>query len=47
MNEKPTEEMIFEYIIYHTNEDWPMDQTVGDFYKKVNEWHNHKKEVEK
>lgn len=33
--EKPTEEQIARYIADHTNEDWPMEQTIRDFYDKV------------
>lgn len=41
MVEKPTEEEILEYIFTHTTEDFPMDQTLDDFYKKVKEWAKH------
>lgn len=35
---KPTEKEIWNYIATHTNEDFPIDQTLEDFYKKVKEW---------
>ena len=35
---KPTDQLILEYILTHTNEDFPMDQTLEDFYKKVEDW---------
>lgn len=35
MLNKPTEEQIFRYVIDHRNEDFPMDQTLEEFYEKV------------
>lgn len=32
---KPTEKQIMRYVFDHTNEDWPLDQTMDDFYEKV------------
>ncbi len=32
---KPTDEQIIRYIADHTNEDFPMDQTLEQFYEKV------------
>ena len=34
----PSEEDVWNYIKYHTNEDWPMDQTLQDFNDKVVEF---------
>lgn len=34
----PDEQMIFEYVMTHQNEDFPMDQTLEEFYAKVLEW---------
>ena len=34
-NRQPTEEQIMRYIMDHTNEDFPMDQTLKQFYEKV------------
>ncbi|MBQ6628005.1 MAG: hypothetical protein IJH65_04235 [Methanobrevibacter sp.] len=38
MSVKVTDEEIMEYVITHVMEDFPMDQTLEDFYKKVREW---------
>lgn len=35
---KPTKEQIMVYILDHTNEDFPMCQTLEDFYNKVIEY---------
>ena len=35
MKIKPTQEQIMRYIFDHTGEDFPMDQTLNDFYDKV------------
>lgn len=32
---KPTEEQIMRYVFDHRTEDFPMDQTLEDFYQKV------------
>lgn len=37
--DKPTDKMIIQYILTHSSEDYLMDQTLDDFYKKVNEWY--------
>ena len=39
--EMPTEKEIMDYIFIHRTEDFPMDQTLEDFYKKVKEWAKH------
>lgn len=31
-------EQFIDYIIAHRTDDWPMDQTLEDFRKKVEEW---------
>ena len=38
MKIKPTSEQIMRYIADHTNEDFPMDQTLDEFYNKVLEY---------
>lgn len=35
---KPTEEQVWRYIIDHAHEDFPLDQTLEDFYQKVIEY---------
>lgn len=35
---KPTEEQIWRYVVDHRGEDFPMDQTLADFYEKVIEY---------
>lgn len=38
MKTSPTNEQIMMYILDHRNEDFPMDQTLEDFYEKVLEY---------
>jgi len=33
-----TEEQILNYILINRTEDFPMEQTLEDFYRKVREW---------
>ena len=43
---KVTPEDIFRYIIDHRTEDFPMDQTLTQFYKKVEDYSKLLKEQE-
>ena len=31
-------EMIVDYIVTHTSEDWPLDQSTDEFMNKVKKW---------
>ena len=33
-----TEKEVMEYVLIHRGEDFPMDQTLDDFYRQVREW---------
>lgn len=33
-----TEKEVTTYILTHSTEDFPMDQTLDDFYRKVKDW---------
>lgn len=37
-------EMFVDYLVYHTNEDWPLDQSMKDFKEKVKKWSEQKNE---
>lgn len=35
---KPSKEDQFIYLLYHTNDDFPMDRTLEEYYEKVCEF---------
>ena len=35
---KPSNEDQFIYLLYHTNDDFPMDRTLEEYYEKVREF---------